>query len=67
MKKTIFFEIECGETTCASSPGVYCPMLRITINGKDRCRLFGRVYENEDAYIVRHKKCLELAKDIYNG
>ena len=58
MKKKICFEIECGEKTCASEPGKFCRFFNPSLNGKDSCYLFGRVFES-DGWIQRHPDCLE--------
>ena len=58
MKVTLTFEIECGETTCASEPGEFCRFLTIAgYSGKCICYLFGAVGE-KDGWIQRHEDCL---------
>ena len=61
MKKLIFVEIECGEKTCASEPGRFCQFFISSMNGKDSCFLFGRVFD-EDGWIMRHKDCLKYTE-----
>ena len=41
MKKILCIPIECGEKTCASEPGKFCPQMTISKFGKDySCHLF---------------------------
>jgi hypothetical protein len=61
MKLKITLKIECGEKTCASIPGKFCHFLRISLNGKDSCSLFGNVFD-KDGWIKRHPDCLKIAK-----
>lgn len=60
MKKTISIDIECGETTCASEPGQFCHLLRLKLNGRGVCYLYGEV-EDKDGWLMRHPRCLEMS------
>jgi hypothetical protein len=70
MKATLKLSIECGETTCASSPGVFCTYLETSRFGTSyHCHLFDTVMGKhstqlgeKDGWIQRHPKCLELGK-----
>lgn len=69
MQKVIKIEIECGERTCASEPGVWCKMIGTKIYGSRWvCTLFqdkdGRTFtelEDKDGWIQRCPACLEAA------
>lgn len=62
MKYDITFEIECGSKTCASKPGEFCRFLVMNVFGKERCFLFGRVFDT-DGWIQRHKDCLKMSRE----
>ena len=66
MIKFLCFEIECGEKTCASKPGKFCRFFRSSLNGNDKCYLFGRVYPYPDEYgwIQRHEGCIRITKGV---
>jgi|WetSurMetagenome_2_1015567.scaffolds.fasta_scaffold01544_18 hypothetical protein len=61
MKFSITFDIECGETTCASKPGEFCRFFANDLRGGGRCYLFGGLFD-EDGWIQRHPDCLEMAE-----
>lgn len=61
MKWNIKFQIDCGKKTCASKPGKFCQFLRTSMNGKDTCYLFGRVFD-KDGWLQRHPECLKRAR-----
>ena len=61
MKHNIKFEIDCGEKTCASEKGKFCHFLRLSLNGKDSCLLFGPVFDDNTGWIQRHKDCLKMS------
>lgn len=61
--------IQCGETTCASAPGKFCPQVRTSRFGTAYlCHLFseqghkGRWEElaEKDGWLQRHPDCLKL-------
>jgi len=66
MKQYIEIVIECGKKTCASKPGRFCKMFSVDIRGGGNCFLFGRLYE-EDGWIMRHRLCLQYAKNYREG
>lgn len=71
--KILQLEINCGETTCASKPGVFCKYLTTSRFGQQfNCQLFsevddrGRLIElkehqsgNLKGWIARHSNCLK--------
>jgi hypothetical protein len=61
MKKKLTFQFDCGPETCASKPGKFCQFLRLSLNGKDSCMFFGRVFD-KDGWIQRDKDCILEAK-----
>ena len=58
MKKILQFEIECGETTCASSPGIFCSFGVSDCFGRSECFFFGPLDE-KDGWVQRHQLCIE--------
>jgi len=60
MKRAIKFEIECGETTCASKPSHFCRFFKGDLRGDGQCSLFGKVF-NENGRIQRHQDCIQIA------
>lgn len=60
MERQIIFDIECGETTCASEPGEFCRFLQYNPFGDDgSCYFFGKVFD-KDGWIQRHPECLKM-------
>ena len=59
MQFTISFTIECGETTCASTPGEFCPFLQAEFNGECSCYLFGKLWDKE-GWVQRHEECVKI-------
>ena len=72
--KSILFDINCGEKTCASEPGKFCKWVRT--------RKFGAIYfchlwhaedihgkqqslEEKDGWLMRRPECLN-AEEAYN-
>ena len=60
-EKYLKFEIICGENTCFSKAGEWCQYLRWNAFFGDNgdCILFGKVFENTDGWLQRHKECKE--------
>lgn len=68
MKRELRIEIDCGDETCASEPGKFCPFLLTSRYGQRfHCRLFcnldlaGLSYEElkeKKGWLQRHKECL---------
>lgn len=75
MKVTLHIDIECGEKTCASSPGKFCQFVRTRRFGQvTYCRLFSddrfsapvplETSEPDGrGWLLRHPKCLEAANE----
>ena len=73
MKIQIKLDIECGELTCASTPGMFCKYFYTQRFGTiDHCHLFskmgvyGGLYEPlevKDGWTLRHPDCLTNCKD----
>lgn len=69
MKKTLSIEIECGELTCASEPGKFCPFVgSVKMGTKTVCRLFPSedksytVLEDKDGWVQKCPACLLYSK-----
>jgi hypothetical protein len=65
MKRKITLEINCGDTTCFSEPGLPCPWLMPSHMGLCwRCRIFDTDNEREekDGWLVRAKECINAEK-----
>lgn len=69
-KKTLSIEIACGETTCASEPGKFCPFVGTAMLGSQSiCCLFPSehrsftVLEDKDGWLQRCKDCLRYEKE----
>lgn len=63
--KTITIKIDCGETTCASEPGVFCKQLGSRSFGqRPWCMLFDKeLFEDKpDGWLQRCNECLEKVK-----
>lgn len=63
--RVLKIEIDCGEKTCASEPGVLCRFLRARIDGsRPICYLFGVPLYDEDGSILgwlqRCDECKEM-------
>ena len=63
--KAIVIEIDCGEKTCASSPGNFCQFFRQRIDGSEpRCCLFGKLlFDDKKAitgWLMRLPECLAI-------
>jgi len=72
MKKTLFIEIECGEKTCASEPGKFCPFMSTRRYGTEWvCALFPddksffTKLKDEGEWIQRCDECL-ATEEKYN-
>lgn len=52
--------VRCGEKTCASEPGVFCPHLGAKGFGtKPWCLHFGEELHDKDGWVQRCEKCLQ--------
>ena len=61
MKRTLRLDIVSGDTTCAASPGVTCPHIRVSNFGMLwSCALFeqGRQLSEERGWVQRHPVCI---------
>jgi len=72
MKKTLFIEIECGEKTCASESGKFCPFMSTRRYGTEWvCALFPTEImfftdlEEKEGWIQRCDECL-ATEEKYN-
>ena len=71
MNVTLTFQIECGETTCASEPGKFCQYVGVQGFGtKPICLLFRdsraqpvRLWDS-DGWLQRCGECLEKSQKI---
>ena len=64
MRREIKFDIECGETTCASEPGKFCRFCKWKLNGDGTCYFFGKLFEDENGCLARHKDCIAMAEEV---
>ena len=65
MTFTIPVQIECGEKTCASSPGVFCKYFGYKgLGTKPHCLFFNTHLYEEQGWIQRAKPCLEIEERI---
>lgn len=63
MKQVLNFEFECGEKTCAESPGKFCKFMTYNSrSGKSICYFFGQLYD-ENGWVQRAEKCIEMSKN----
>lgn len=62
MKTTLHFDINCGEKTCAIEKGRFCRFFSYDFSNKCTCHLFGRLYDEENGWILRHEDCLAAQK-----
>jgi hypothetical protein len=62
MEYEITLKIDCRETTCGTGNGKFCRFLKLSLNGKEYCLLFGRVYDGIDGWLQRHPDCIEASK-----
>jgi len=65
MEFEITFKINCGKETCGTGSGQFCRFLHLTLNQKDYCHLFGKVYD-VNGWIQRHPDCIKEAKKEVN-
>ena len=66
--KQIIFNIECGEKTCAASPGRFCEFtgtVPMSMGQDFKCLLFGTKLFDVDGWIQRCPQCLDQAKDMH--
>ena len=57
-------EIRCGETTCASEPGVFCGELGAKSFGtKPHCLHFDEPLYEKDGWVQRCDRCLQAEKE----
>lgn len=63
MRITVSFE--CGQTTCAVVPGVFCPFLSDGLYGAHPyCRLFEReIFQDSKGWLERCPECQSLDKE----
>lgn len=61
MNKTLKFDIECGDITCASEPGKFCRFFQCDVFGKSSCFIFGQLSE-KDGWVQKHQDCLNNTK-----
>ena len=67
--KIIKLELNCGEKTCASSPGNFCRFARSSVDGfLPRCTLFGeRLFDETGTSVMgwlqRLPKCLQAEEE----
>lgn len=66
MKRQLTIEIRSGETTCAESPGVFCPWLELRRFSDSSCGLFHRYLGDVDGWVTRCQECLEAEK-LHHG
>ena len=59
IESIIEIKINCGEKTCASSPGLFCRFCNLR---EISCQLFGKLFE-EDNWIMRHPNCKSVKKN----
>lgn len=65
MEAHLTFQIECGKTTCASSPGNFCRFLLLGLGGSGRCHFFGNVYEDKPGgSLQRHPDCIKHSDPV---
>jgi len=53
--------INCGETTCASEPGKFCPYVRTTHFGtRWHCHLYEKklLEDEQSGWLQRHAQCM---------
>ena len=67
MTKQLTITIECGENTCASSPGRFCLYIQAEATGHNpSCYLFGKQLRDENGgmlgWLQRCKECKEAEK-----
>ena len=61
---TIKTDIVCGETTCASEPGVFCGELGAKALGtKPHCLHFDEQLVDVDGWVQRCDRCLRAEKE----
>jgi len=63
MKKSLLFEIECGETTC-SDGDKFCKYCHYNAKGSGTCFLFGKIFD-EGGWLMRHPDCVKLSTTIH--
>ena len=65
MAFTIPVKIECGEKTCASSPGVFCKYFGYKgLGTRLHCLFFNTRLYTEHGWVQRAASCLEIEKQI---
>jgi len=68
--KKVTIQLNCGESTCASVPGVFCAFMGATKFGTvPVCLLFPGpsqahtvLYENDAGWVARCQRCMEVAE-----
>jgi len=61
-------KIKCGESTCASEPGVFCPYVQTRSFGtKYLCGEFDQKLVDQDGWLQRCPACLKAQQEVSDG